>query len=308
MRIYVNGVQQGGSAGIPGTPAEVLLDLANAGKGVGLASGTGEGAAITYGTMLASGIGQIAALNGDFPTNNGAGGSVLASLNGAAVRGIIGAASDVAPYYASDGVASPGSESASVSGTGTASTVTLTASSSARNFGSAGQTAAGWYVDLPAGTLVVDVEVQITAASGLATGGYRYLGIALSNQTNVSTTLCGVSMADSGNAYSGSLLGGANAGNGPLSYSPTLTAADRWVRARIELDAGAMLRFATGSGTAGARPGTWSLPYSAIPLPASGSTGTVVDSNSARLWLYLQGFGSGGATSVTAKITVQAMT
>lgn len=207
--------------------------------------------------------------------------------------------------YASDGVAEAGSESASISGTGAESTVTLTASTTARTFGTSGRTAAGWRLNLPAGLQRVSVEVRVTAASGLTSGGWRYVGLALSNQSDVTTTLCGFGLGDNGNSYSGNMLSGANSGVGPTTTSPTVTAADRWLRAVFELDAGPRIRFATGTGIAGARPGVWSPPATAIPAPASGATGTVVDSDSARLWFYLQSFGSGGATSLTARITVR---
>lgn len=294
-----------GSSAAPTTPASALLDAASPNKVVTL-NADGEGASTAFEDVATTGIAESLsdADEGDFLVATGAGEVQRASVDPAAVRGVIGAAGATV-FHADDGTAAAGSESASVSGTGADSTVTLTASSTARNFGTAGQTAAGWRVDLPAGTKSVEVEVQLTAASGLATGGYRYLGVALSNQTNVTSTLCGVSLADSGNSYSGNMLGGTNAGNGPYTYTPTLTAADRWARMRIDISAGPMIRFATGTGSAGARPGTWSLPASSVPLPTNGNTGTVVDSDSARLWIYLQSFGTGGATSITAKITVR---
>lgn len=214
--------------------------------------------------------------------------------------------SSVTMLYASDGVAEAGSESASISGTGASSTVTLTASTFERKFGTEGRTAAGWRLNLPAGVQRVSVEIQLTAASGLTSNGYRYIGLALSNQSDVTTTLCGVGLGDNGSSWTGNKLLGANSGTGPTTTSPTVTAADRWLRAVFELDAGPRIRFATGAGTAGARPSVWSAPATAIPLPSSGATGTVVDSDNARLWFYLQGFGGGIATSLTAKITVRA--
>lgn len=127
MRVYVDGTQQGGSAGVPGTPAEVLLDAAepnsivtldasgvgstipqssiptlpaapssvlldvgNQGKLVSLASTTGVGASVAYSAAVSAGVGQLAATLGDFPTGNGAGGAQLASVNPNAVLGVLG--------------------------------------------------------------------------------------------------------------------------------------------------------------------------------------------------------------------------
>jgi len=49
VRIYVNGVQQGGSAGIPGTPAEVLLNAGAPSTFVAL-DADGEGTQLSYAT------------------------------------------------------------------------------------------------------------------------------------------------------------------------------------------------------------------------------------------------------------------
>lgn len=300
----------GGGASLPATPAEALLDAGNPLKLVYLDAG-GAGAAIPFEDATDTGMSEIMsalaggnAAEGNFLVADGAGGLQLASTDAAAVRTVIGA-SGANVLYASDGVAEAGSESASISGTGASSTVTLTASTTTRTFGTAGRTAAGWRLNLPSGVQRVSVEIQLTAASGLTSGGWRYLGLALSNQSDVTTTLCGFGLGDNGNSWSGNMLGGANSGVGPTTTSPTVTAADRWLRAVFELDAGPRIRFATGTGTAGARPGVWSPPATAIPAPGSGATGTVVDSNNARLWFYLQSFGSGGATSLTARITVR---
>jgi len=240
-------------------------------------------------------------------TAGAADGGVLTVTNGApGWASVASSGSSVTTLYASDGVAVAGSESASISGTGSASTVTITASSTARTFGTAGQTAAGWRLDLPTTSLTVSVEVQFTAASGFATGGYRYIGLAISNTSNVTATLFGASFADNGSMYAGNMLTGANGGTqGPYTYTPTLTAADRWVRARWDLDGGPRIQTATGSGSSGARPGTWVPPASVISPFASAAAPTIVDSSVARLWLYLQGFGTGGATSITASITVR---
>lgn len=147
MRVYVNGVLQGGSAGVPGTPADVLLDdaapnsivtlnasgigstipqssiptlpaappatlldTANEGKLVSLAPATGVGTTVSYGAAAAAGVGQLASILGDFVTGNGNGGAQLASVNPAATRNVIGAAAApvVLRYYASNGTPANG--------------------------------------------------------------------------------------------------------------------------------------------------------------------------------------------------------
>jgi hypothetical protein len=79
------------------------------------------------------------------------------------------------------------------------------------------------------------------------------------------------------------------------------------VRAQWDLDGGPRIQTATGSGSGGGRPGTWVPPASTINNFASAAAPTIVDSSVARLWLYLQGFGTGGASSITAKITVRVL-
>lgn len=288
-----------GGGGGPATPASALLDAGNPLKLVYL-DGDGVGGTVAFEDATDTGISEIMSTRaggtpaaGSYLSADGAGGLQLSASSSETV------------LYASDGTAAAGSESAAVSGEGADATVTLTASPTSRSFGTAGQTAAGWRLDLPAGTLRASVEVQITAASGMTTNGFRYLGLAISNQTNVSTTLVGVSVNDNGGGYSGNLLAGANSGSASATtVSPTFHAADRWLRVVFELDAGPRLRYATGTGSGGGRPGVWAAPAAGVPLP-SATTGSIADSDAARLWLYLQSFGSGGATSVTMKITVR---
>lgn len=86
------GGASGGGASLPDDPAAVLLDAANAGKAVGLAPGTGEGAAVAFGDLVGAGIGEatVAAAAGDFLVGDGAGDAQLASAAASAVRGVIG--------------------------------------------------------------------------------------------------------------------------------------------------------------------------------------------------------------------------
>ena len=82
----------GGGASLPDDPAAVLLDAAHAGKAVGLAPGTGEGAAVAFGDLVSAGVGEatVAAAAGDFLVGNGTGDAQLASAAASAVRGVIG--------------------------------------------------------------------------------------------------------------------------------------------------------------------------------------------------------------------------
>lgn len=80
MKVYVNGVLQGGSAGIPGTPAAVLLDAANPGTIVGLAQVTGEGTSFDPNVVVEAGVGLAAGTTaGATLVGDGTEGAVLTS-------------------------------------------------------------------------------------------------------------------------------------------------------------------------------------------------------------------------------------
>lgn len=209
-------------------------------------------------------------------------------------------------YYAQSFTAVAGSESASISGTGDTSEIVLSASSTSRSYGTAGTTAAHAILALPAGTRTVEVDRQVSAVTGSATGGYRFLTIAVQPvSSGTPTALWGISVGDTGTIYAGNLLGGANSG-APSGTASTL--ADRWVRVTLAL-AEPRLAVLAGTGSAGARPTTWA-PVTASPtLPGSSSYSTIPDtSGSLYLVIAYQSYGTGGATSVTVRVTVRAST
>lgn len=238
-------------------------------------------------------------------------GGVLTVTNGApAWAAASSGGSGVTMVYAADCFAEAGSESASISGTGSTSTFTITASSTSRTYGSGGATAARVVCPIPAGTREIEVELQTTAVSGMTTGGFRYLTMALRNvrDGNAPTVLWGVSVNDggSGGLYANNLMGGGNAaGAFSTSLSVAPTAADRWYRA-VYKPREIFLSASSGSGSAGARPTTWAAPAAAIPLQTSGSSVVVPDLGSATaLAIVLQSFGTGGATSITARVAIR---
>ncbi len=211
-------------------------------------------------------------------------------------------------YYADDFTAEAGSESASVTGTDSASTFTLGATSTARVYGTSGATAARVVLPIPAGAREIEVEIQLTSVSGMSTGGWRYLTIALRNAADggAPTVLWGISLNDSGGGfYANNLMGGGNGGSpsGPTTHAPT--SADKWFRVVLK-PRESFLTFTTGAGSGGARPTTWSAPSTAVPLQVNANSVTYPDMGSATaIAIVLQSFGSGGASSVTGKATVR---
>jgi len=206
--------------------------------------------------------------------------------------------------YASDGTAVPASEGASISGVGVASEWTLTASAAARAYGSGGVTAASIAIPLPTGARRVVVENLVTAASGMSTGGYRFLSIALRNRASGNPTfLWGASWSDGGLGYGGNMLGGANAGVLLSTMSGAPTAADRWQRLSIDLDSLFLTAAGANGPGAGARPARWVAPLNAAPL-AAGSIQVGDPEADNDIVIILQGFTTGGATSVSGKATV----
>lgn len=214
---------------------------------------------------------------------------------------------------ASDCVAEAGSESASISGTGDTSTFTVTASATARAYGSGGATAARIVCVVPAGTRRVEVQLgPITAQNGFATGGNRYLGIALRNAANggAPSFLWGASHNDAGSGvpkgYVGGLMGGANSGatsfNQGLSTGPLVV--DGWIRHVFD-PWWPLLGIAFGTGSGGARPASWT-PINTTGIPAPFGTYGIADpANATAVVVYLQSFGGGGATSLTARLSVR---
>lgn len=343
MRVYVNGVLQGGSAGIPGTPAEVLLDaaepnsivtldasgigstipqssiptlpavpssvlldVANEGKLVSLASTTGVGTAMTYGAATSAGVGQLAATLGDFSTGNGAGGSQLASANPAAVRAVIGAVGQ-SIFYASDFTPVDGTspDTAAKSGTGPTSTLIFATGTVARTYGTAGVTAPRAILAIPAGARVVEIEFQVVSLSGVSSGGFRYLTAAVQNvASGIPTALWGVSFPDATAAYAGNLLGGGNSGSNVGSTIAVAGAADRWGRATLALTE---TRFAAQMATAsaGAQPTVWTPPTSP-GLPSSVAYGSIPNTSGVTYLVFVyQSFGSGVSNVITIRPTVR---
>lgn len=253
-------------------------------------------------------IGDLAT-GGDAGTTRlavGADGSVLTSLGGRAQWAAAGGSSSSTTLYADDCVAEAGSESASITGTGAASTLTLTASATGRVYGTSGATAARVVCALPTGTHAVDVEMQVTAISGMTTGGGRYVGAALRNAAdgNAPSVLWGAAWNDNNTLYQGNLMSGLNGGTSS-AVSPAINAVDRWGRLSLRPRV-PFLSAMAGSGTSGARPTVWAPLATPAALITSVAVPTIADTESAAaLAFILQSFGGGGATSITLSITVR---
>lgn len=320
MSAVINGgaTVNGGSGGasLPDTPAGVLLDAGNPLKLVYLDAG-GVGDAVTFEDATDTGMSEIMtalaggnATEGDFLVANGTGGLQLASTDTAAVRTVIGV-SGATMLYASDCFAEAGSESASISGTGSTSTFTLTASSTARTYGTAGATAARVVCPIPAGARRIEVTVgPLTALSGFPGSGWRYLGLALRNARDgaAPTSLWGVSINDGASGvpqvYVGNLMSGANGGASQYnqSVSPVALSTNGWLRASFDTT-WPLLGVALASG---ASPTSWSpvanagvpAPFGSYSIPHAPDIATAVA-------VYLQSFGTGGATSLTARVSIR---
>ncbi len=208
-------------------------------------------------------------------------------------------------YYAESFTAVAGSESASISGTGATATIALSASSTSRTYGSGGVTAPRAILTLPAGTREVWVETQVVSVTGSGTSGFRYLTMAVQNvSSGVPTAVWGVTVNDNASAFAGNLLGGANTGS-PIGTASI--AADRWVRATLALTE-TRLAVQVGTGSAGARPSLWG-PVTSPALPVATAYNVIPDT-AGQLYLVVvyQGFGTGGANTITVRVTVRATT
>lgn len=289
------------------TPGRILTGVVSAAViAAAAASMTGAERAATLGTTT---IGDLVT-HGDAGATRlaiGADGSVLTSLAGRAQwAAAAGGASASTVLYADDCVAEAGSESASITGTGAASTLTLTASSTARVYGTSGATAARVVCPLPTGVHAIDVEMQVTAISGMTSGGGRYLGVCLRNTANggAPSVLWGAAWNDNNTLYQGNLMGGLNGGSSS-GVSPAINAVDRWGRLALR-PREPFLSAMAGSGTAGARPTVWAPLVTPAPLITSAAVPTIADTEAAAAVAFiLQSFGGGGATSITLSITVR---
>ena len=307
----------GGGASLPDTPADVLLDAANPGKIVGLAQATGEGTSFDPNEVVEAGVGLAAGTTaGATLVGDGTEGAVLtsvtisallASADAAAARAAIGV-SGVSTFYASDFTAVNGSDTASISGTGSTSTIAFSTGTTARSYGTAGVTAPRAIIALPAGARVVEIELQVVSLSGASSGGFRYLTAAVQNvASGVPTALWGASFPDASATYGGNLLGGGNSGASVGSTIGVASAADRWARATLALTEP---RFAVlhGSGSAGARPTTWT-PVTSPQIPSSTSWGVIPDTaNVTYLVIVYQSFGSGVANVITVRPAIRVTT
>ena len=301
------GGASGGSSG-PTTPAGALLDAVNP---LALVSLDGNGAGTTTPFADATETGTLSLLStlasgtpaaGSYLTADGADGLALSS------------AAPIGPtvLYAADCTAEAGSESASISGTGSTSTFTLTATAATRTYGSGGATAARVVCPIPAGAQRIEVELgPITAVSGFATGGWRFLTIAHRDAISggAPTSLWGASFNDANSStevYYGGLMGGGNAGANTLSVTNPPVATDVWLRVVLNPRASS-LAVMTGLGVASARPTAWypiTTPTSGI-VTSYGSF-TLADTGAASaIAIVLQSFGGSGTTSITARLTVR---
>ena len=182
------------------------------------------------------------------------------------------------------------------------------ASATARTYGTSGVTAARAILTLPAGTRAVWVEIQSTGFTGSGTSGNRYLAVAVQNvASGVPTALWGFAVSDAtSTSYAGNLLGGPNTGGNWSTSNALAGAADRWMRVNMVLDA-PQLTVLFGTGSAGARPTTWTPPGS-VPALASGYA-TIPDTGSTLyLVIYYVSTGGGAGTSVTLRATVRVTT
>lgn len=221
----------------------------------------------------------------------------------AAPSGGGGGGATVTTLYAADGTPVNGGGTASVSGTGSTSTFTLTGAGTS-TYGSPGVTSPSISFTIPAGASVIEVEVQITALSNVATAGYRFLGVVLRNSgTSIPTAAWGVSQNDNGVTYGGGLLNGLNGAPHTSSTPWPFNNIDRWQRATL-LPRAPQISVQVATASAGVRPTTWTSLATPIPLLTS-SSGAVPDTGVATaLAIVLQSF-SAGASTVTGRVTVR---
>lgn len=213
----------------------------------------------------------------------------------------------ITTYYADSFTAVAGSESASISGTGSTSSITLGATSTARAYGTSGVTAARALLTLPSGARGAWVELQQTG-TGSSTAGNRFVCVAVQNvASGVPTALWGFSVSDAtATSYAGSLLSGPNTGGNWSTSNALAAAADRWMRVSMGFDT-PQLTVLFGTGSAGARPTTWTPPGSVHAL-ASGYAPIPDTGGSLYLVIYYVSTGGGAGTSVTLRATVRVTT
>ena len=262
-------------------------------------SGGGASVTTTRGDLIRRGA------SADERVGLGASGTVLTSDGTDAVWS---AAPGASTFYASDFTAVNGSDTASISGTGSTSTVAFSTGTTARSYGTAGVTAPRAILALPAGARIVEVELQVVSLSGASSGGFRYLTAAVQNvASGVPTALWGVSFPDATATYGGNLLGGGNSGASVGSTISVAGAADRWARATLALTE-PRVGVLHGSGSAGARPTTWT-PCSSPQIPSSTSWGVIPDTaNVTYLVIVYQSFGSGVANVITVRPAIRVTT
>lgn len=228
---------------------------------------------------------------------------VLAATTSAELRAAVGSP---LTYYAESFTAENGSDTASISGTGSTSTFTLTITASSRTYGSGGSTAPRLVLPLPTNAQEVTVEIGLTAASGVSTGGFKNMVVALRNAADggAPTILWGVGFPDGGGAFYNNLVAGGNAGV-PSTTTTHSLAADRWFRVTLK-PREAFLSIQTGAGSGGARPTTWFGPGTACPLQTNANSVSYPDTtSSAALAIALVSHGSAITTSLTGTVTVR---
>ena len=210
----------------------------------------------------------------------------------------------ITTYYAANFTAVAGSESASISGTGSTSEITLGATSTTRAYGSGGVTAARAILTLPSGARGAWVELQQTG-TGSSTAGNRFVCVAVQNvASGVPTALWGFAVSDAtATSYAGSLLSGPNTGGNWSTSNALAAAADRWMRVSMDFT-DPRLTVLFGTGSAGARPTTWTPPGS-VPALASGYAPIPDTGSTLYLVIYYVSTGGGAGTAVTLRATVR---
>lgn len=256
MRVSVNGVQQGGSAGIPGTPAEVLLDAAEPNSIVTLdASGVG-------GTIPQSSIPTLPATPASVLLNASAPSTIVAlnssglgtELTYAATRTAIAAtpgATIVDPLTGADWTATEPAGLSFVWSTG----VSLTTSGAGGSTGNGNVTRAA-VLDSGAQEWDWAVRVQVTAGDAsqtTSTHGYILLQMGIGSSQYVSSILYA-----SGHYVIFHNVGAGLVNSGPLTPAPSAgqrTGGDLWMR--VHGDVFGRWSASWGVGSAGALPTAW---------------------------------------------------
>lgn len=308
----------GGGASLPDTPADVLLDAANAGKIVGLAQGTGEGTAFDPNVVVEAGVGLAAGTTaGATLVGDGTEGAVLtsatisallASADAAAARTALGITTglSVTRYYASDFTVENGSDSASKTGTGVSSTATLSTTASSRVYGTSGATAPRIVLPIPANAREITVAIIITSVTNMSTSGFRWLGVALRNAANggAPARLYGIGISDGITWSPGNLMSGANGGGTtPNGVTSVGLAAARAHRVAIQ----PLLPRVEYAAVASAAPAGWGFPQQPATVSATNAESVANMDNPTAIAIWLQPF-SAGASSITFSVTVDVVT